>query len=107
MEDVAATQRYFRHLLPDPPSGYVQYFVKNPFIVRMYSYKQIGLLKLSVRKCIIYLDATGSLNSKPPSCSKKILLYVLTKQQTEYSTSTIPIAEMISSDHYTAKISDL
>ena len=42
MEDVAATQQYFRYLLPDPPmSGYVQYFVQYPFIVHMYSYKQM------------------------------------------------------------------
>ena len=87
-------------------SGYVQYFVQDPFIVHMYSYKQIELLKFYDRTGIILnLDATGSLISKPPPCSKKILYYALTIQHPEYSTSPIPIAEMISSDHNTAEIS--
>ena len=107
MEDVAATQQYSRYLLPDPPmSGYVQYFVQDPFIVHMYSYKQIELLKFfDIKSIILNLDATGSLISKPPSYSKKILYYALTIQHPEYSTSPIRIAEMISSDHNTAKIS--
>ena len=39
MEDVAATQQYFRYLLPDfPIPGYVQYLVQYPFIIHMYCY---------------------------------------------------------------------
>ena len=56
-------------------SGYVQYFVQDPFIVHMYSYKQIELLKFYDRTGIILnLDATGS---KPPPCSKKYYIMLL------------------------------
>ena len=107
MEDVAATQQYFRYLLPDSPMpGYIQYFVQDPFIIHMYSHKQIELLKLLDRKGIVLnLDATGSLISKPPSCPKKIYYYALKIQHPEFSTSPVPLAEMISSDHSTAEIS--
>ena len=107
MEDVAATQQYFRYLLPDSPiPGYVQYFVQDPFIIHMYCYKQMEILNFVDRKCIVLnLDATGSLISKPPCCSKKIFYYALTIQHPEFSTSPIPLAEMISSDHSTAEIS--
>ena len=89
-------------------SGYVQYFVQDPFIVHMYSYKQIELLKFfDIKSIILNLDATGSLISKPPSYSKKILYYALTIQHPEYSTSPIPVAEMISCDHNTDEISHL
>ena len=47
MEDVAATQQYFRYLLPGSPiTGYAQYFVQDPFIIHMFCYKQIGNFKL-------------------------------------------------------------
>ena len=84
-------------------SCFVQYFVQEPFIVHMYSYKQIKRLVLFDRKGIIVnLDATGSLVSKLPSRSKKILYYALAIQHLENSTSHIPLTEMISSDHNTA-----
>ena len=72
MEDAA--QQYFLYLLPDSSMpGYIQYFVQDPFIIHMYSHKQIELLKLLDRKGIVLnLDATGSLISKPPSCPKQI-----------------------------------
>ena len=74
MEDVLATQQFFRHLLADSRfPGYVQYFVQEPFILHMFYYKQLEILHLVQGKDIILnLDATGSLISKPPSCSKKI-----------------------------------
>ena len=74
MEDVTATQQYFRYLLPESPlPGYVQYFVQDPFIIHMYSYKELEILKLMNSKDnVLNLDATGSLISKPPSCFKKI-----------------------------------
>ena len=44
MDDIAATQQYFRYLLPDYPiPGYAQYFVQDTFIVHMYTLKQIEL----------------------------------------------------------------
>ena len=96
-----------RYLLPESPlTGYVQYFVQDPFIIHMYSYKQLEILKLMNSKDIVLnLDATGSLISKPPSCSKKIFYYALTIQHPEFSTSPIPLTEMISSNHSTAEIS--
>ena len=82
-----ATQQYFHYLLPD-------------------CYKQMEILNFVDRKCIVLnLDATGSLFSKPPYCSKKVFYYALTIQHPEFSTSPIPLAEMISSDHSTAEIS--
>ena len=107
MEDISTTQQYFRYLIPESSiPGYVQYFVQDPFIIHMYTYKQVELLKLFKNsRLVLYLDATGSLISKPPSCLNKIFYYALTLQHPEYSTSPIPVAEMISSDHSTAEIS--
>ena len=106
-KNVAATQQYFRCLLPDSRiPGYVQYFVQDPFIVHMYSSKQINLLKFIMNQPIkSNLDATGSIISKPSSCINKIFYYALRMQHPEYATSRIPVAEMISSDHGTAEIS--
>ena len=107
-DDVAATQQIFRCLLPDPPMpGYVQYFVQDLFIIHMYSYKQTKLLKLMDRKDIVLnFDATGSLISKPPSCTEKIFHYSLTIQHPEFSSSPFPSTGMImiSSDHSTAEM---
>ena len=107
MVDIAATQQYYRYLLPDSPiPGYIQYFIQDPFIVHMYGSKQIDLLKFIKNSAIILnLDETGSLISKPPFCKNKIYYYALTLQHSEYSISPVPFAEMISSDHSTAKIS--
>ena len=67
MEDIAASQQYYRYLLPDSPiPGYIQYFVQDPIIVHMYGSKQIDHLKLIKNSAIIFnLDTTGSLISKP------------------------------------------
>ena len=47
MEDVLATQQYFRHTLADSRfPGYVQYFVQDPFILLMFTYKQLDILHL-------------------------------------------------------------
>ena len=107
MEDISETQQYFRLLHTDSQfPGYIQYFVQDPFKIHMCTAKQIGLLKLFKNKSIdLNLDATGSLISKPPSCSNKIFYYALTMQHPEYSTSLVPVALMISSSHCTAEIS--
>ena len=85
MKDVTATQQYFRYLLPESPlPGYVQYFIQDSFIIHMEFYKQLEILKLMNSKDIVLnLDATGSLISKPPSCTKKIFYYALTIQHPE------------------------
>ena len=95
MEDIAATQQYYRYLLPDSPIPvYIQYFVQDPFIVHMYGSKQIDLLKLIKNYAIILnFDATGSLISKPPFCNNKIYYYALTLQHPEYSDYRGPVAE--------------
>ena len=104
--DISATQEYYRNLLNEKPiPGYVQYFVKEPFIIHLYTMQQIELLKLLNKGIILHLDATGSLISKPQSCTKPIYYYALTLQHPDYHTSPIPVAEMISSDHGTAEIS--
>ena len=54
MKDLAATQRYFLYLLQDSPiPGYVQYFVHDPFLLHMYTAKQIDLLILFKNKAIV------------------------------------------------------
>ena len=64
------------------------------------------ILNFVDRKCRdLNLDAAGSLIFKPPCCSKEIFYYAFTIQHPEFSTSPIPLAWMISSDHSTAEIS--
>ena len=90
MEDVTATQQYFRYLLPESPlPGYVHYFVQDPFIIHMYSYKQLEILKLMNSKDIVLnLDATGSLISKPPFCSK--IIFTMPSQYNTRSFLPVP-----------------
>ena len=72
MEDVTATQQYFRYLIPESPlPGYVQYFVQDAFIIHMYSYKQLEILQLM--HSVLNLDATGSLISKPLPVLRKYI----------------------------------
>ena len=75
MEDATATQQYFRYLLPEfPLPGYVQYFVLDPFIIYMHFYKQTEIQKLmNSEDIVLNLDVTGSVISKPLSCSKNAM----------------------------------
>ena len=54
---------------------------------------------------VLNLDATGSIISELPSCSKKISNYAFAMQHPEFSTSPAPLSDIISSDHTTAEIS--
>ena len=77
----------------------------NPFIVHLYTENQINILKLFKNKrVIVHLDATGSIISKIDSSQKKVFYYALTIGHPDYSTSPVPIAEMISSAHSSAEI---
>ena len=107
MTDIIATQEYFRSFLTEVPvSGYIQYIVQEPFVVHLYSQNQMELFKLFQKKDIVLkLDPTGSLISKPSKVTNKIYYYALTLQHPEFCTSPKPVAEMISSYHGTAEIS--
>ena len=61
--DISETQQYFRSLLPDDAlPGYIQYLVQDPFIIHLYTKKQIELFKLfNHDKIVLNIDATGSL----------------------------------------------
>ena len=106
MLDIIATQKYFRLLLHEGLiPGYIQYIAQEPYVINLYSQKQIDVLKLNKKqKNVLNLDATGSLIFKPPFCSNIIFYYALTLQHPEYRTSPVPIAEMISSNHGAAEI---
>ena len=68
------------------PLYQVQYFVQDPFIIHMYSYKQLEIFKLIDNKdIVINLDATGSFISNPTSGPKKIISMPL-----QFNTLTYP-----------------
>ena len=44
--DILETQQYFRSILPDDLApGYVQYIVQDPFIIHLYTKKQIEIFR--------------------------------------------------------------
>ena len=104
--DIVETQKHLSSVLPDDQiPGYIQYIVQDPFIIHLFTKKQIEVLKLFKHYNIfLNIDATGSLIKKPPTCDKPIFYYALTLQHPVYCTSPVPVAEMISSDHRTAEI---
>ena len=87
-------------------SGYIQYLAREPFVVHMFTEKQLEVLKnFKSHPIILHLDATGSLIRKIDPNHKNVFYYALTIQHPSVNTSPIPLAEMISSDHTTAEIS--
>ena len=103
--DISITHEYYRNLLSEKPiPGYIQYFVKDPFIIHLYTKRQIEVMKSLTKSIILYLDATGSIISKPQFCMKPIYYYAPTLQHPDYQITFIPVAEMISSDQGTAEI---
>ena len=97
--DIVETQKHFRSVLPDDQ---IQYLVQDPFLIHLFTKKQIEIFKLFKHNNIVLnIDATGSLIKKPPTCDKPIYYYALTLQHPVYCTSPVPVAEMISSDHGT------
>ena len=104
--DILETQQYSRSILPDDlVPGYVQYIVQDPFIINLYTKKQIEIFKLYKNdNTVLNIDATGSIIKRPPMCKKSTYYYALTLQHPVCCTSPLPVAEMISSDHGTAEI---
>ena len=54
---------------------------------------------------VVHLDATGSVIRRIEGSQQKVFYYALTVQHPTYSTSPVPLAEMISSGHTSAEIS--
>ena len=105
IELIKLQEHYSNTILDKHINGYIQSLSYNPFIVHLYSENQIKILKLFKNKRnIVHLDATGSIIRKIDSSQKKVFYYALTVGHPDYSTSPVPIAEMISSAHSSAEI---
>ena len=66
----------------------------------MYTEEQINVLKLFQNTSVVlHLDATGSIVRKIYISQKKVFYYALTVRLPEFSTSPIPLYEMISTSH--------
>ena len=64
--DISSIQEYYRILLCEKPiPGYIEYFVKEPFIIHLYTKRQIEVMKSFTKGIILHLDPTGSIISKP------------------------------------------
>ena len=75
--DISIIQEYYPNLLSEKPiPGYIQYFVKYPFIIHLYTKRQIEVMKSLTKSIILHLDATGSIISKPQFCTKPIYYWV-------------------------------
>ena len=99
-------EHYLNTILNKHINGYIQSLSYSPFIIHLYTENQIKVLKLYKNKrIIVHLDATGSIVRKLESSQKRVYYYALTIGHPDYTTSPIPIAEMISSAHSSAEIS--
>ena len=105
--ELISLQQYYRNsVISLHVSGYIQSLSHNPFIVHMYTEDQIKILKLfKDTRMVPHLYATGSIVRKIEPSLKKVLYYALTVRHPTYSTSPVPLAEMISSGHTSADIS--
>ena len=99
-------QHYQETLVGCHVRGYIQYLGHNSFIIHLYTEEQINFLKSFKKTSIIlHLDATGSIVRRIEPSQKKVFYYALTVQHPTYTTSPVPLAEMISSSHTSAEIS--
>ena len=105
--ELICLQQYYRNsVIGLHVRGYIQSLSHNPFIVHMYTEDQIKILKLfKDTRIVLHLDATGSIVRKIEPSLKKVFYYALTVRHPTYSTSPVPLAEMISSGHTSAEIS--
>lgn len=86
---------------------YLQFVAISPFVTHMYTVPQLQLMNnLQMQSNLfLYLDATGTVAAKPEDCNHKILYYALcTPAKTLTRTTTIALAEMLSSDQSTPTI---
>ena len=94
-------QHYQETLVGCHVRGYIQSLGHNPFIIHLYTEEQINILKSFKKTSIIlHLDATGSIVRRIEPSQKKVFYYALTVQHPTYTTSPVPLAEMISSAQY-------
>ncbi|XP_078232656.1 LOW QUALITY PROTEIN: uncharacterized protein LOC144583186 [Pogona vitticeps] len=84
--------------------AYIQHIGMSPFVIHMYSESQLHMLKdlQAAGQCFLYLDATGSVVMKLKNIQNKF--YTLCISLTSETRSTIPVAEMLSSDQSTSTI---
>lgn len=84
---------------------YLQFLAMSPFTVHMYSSDQLCSLKqkMDKRKLYVYLDATGTVVSKPPN-SGNVLYYALCMPMEGLSPTVLPVSEMITSDQTSVNI---
>ena len=85
-----------------PIPGYIQYFVKNPFIIHLYTKRQIEVLKSLTRCIILHLDIR--LHYQQTSILHETHILICTNSTTsDYHIAPIPVGETINSDQGTAK----
>ena len=89
--ELISLPEYYRNAIVESNiNGYIQSLGHDPSIVHLYTEDQINILRaFKDTSIVVHLDATGSVIGRP------IL----------YSTSPVPLAEMISSGHTSAEIS--
>ena len=105
--ELISLQQYYRNaIVGSNVRGYIQSLGHDPFIVHLYTEDQINVLRAIKNTSItVHLDATGSVIRRIEDSQQKVFYYALTVQHPTYSTSPVPLAEMISSGHTSAEIS--
>ena len=105
--ELISLQQYYRNaIVGSNVRGYIQSSGHDSFIVNLYTEDQINVLRtIKNTRITIHLDATGSVIRRIEGSQQKVFYYALTVQHPTYSTSPVPLAEMISSGHTSAEIS--
>lgn len=82
--------------------GYIQHLQLDPFGIHMYTETGLNILVQHLRKRIpltLHLDATGSVTSKIPGQSKRILYYALVLPGGGTNAPPLPVCEMLTNEH--------
>ena len=105
--ELISLQQYYRNaIVGSSVRGYNQSLGHDPFIVHLYTEDQINVSGAIKNTSIsVHLDATGSVIRRIEDSQQKVFYYAFTVQHPTYSTSPVPLAEMISSGHISAEIS--
>ncbi|KAI6654487.1 hypothetical protein LOD99_883 [Oopsacas minuta] len=103
--DISITQEYYRNLLSEKPiPGYIQYFVKEPFIMHLYVKRQIEVLKYLTKDIVLHFGCYRFHYTQTSVLHQIYYYYALTLQHPDHHITPIPVGEMISSDQVTAEI---
>lgn len=104
--DVQEKQNAAAHFQYKTRNMYLQYIGSSPFMLQMYTDKQLCLLWSLQRSglCELHLDATRSFVKGPVSTGHPILYYVLCTKSPSSSSCILPIAEMLTDDHSTPNV---